>query len=94
MKSKLLTIFLGLILLSAIIFLGNFILNKNSAPTGVEKMTALPGSISKTIKPSPTSTLIEFHFDKTTDLKSELNSINPEVLNSDFDSLKQTITSL
>lgn len=34
--------------------------------------------------PSPSPRLKTYHFDSTTDLKKELDSINPQILDSDF----------
>lgn len=34
--------------------------------------------------PSPSPKLKTYHFDSTTDLKKELDSINPQILDSDF----------
>lgn len=96
MKNNLITAFLVLILIGIILLLGNFVLNKNSVPTAIEKMTVLPKSFSQNSKPTltPTPTPIVFHFNKSTNLQQELESINPEVLDSDFDSLKKTINQL
>lgn len=96
MKNRLITIFLVLILIGIILLLGNFVLNKNSVPTAIEKMTVLPKSFSQNSKPTltPTPTPITFNFDKTTDLKAELDSINPEVLDSDFENLKKATATL
>ncbi len=38
--------------------------------------------------PSPSPTPIEYNFDKSTDLKTQLNSVNPEIKDSDFNDLR------
>lgn len=91
MKSKLLTIFLFILLISILIFLGNLFLNKSRAETNSEKLTILPG---QNINPTPTKIQTpEYNYTSSTNLKEELNTINPEILNSDFESLKKIINS-
>lgn len=41
--------------------------------------------VTSTSVASPSPTPKNFRFDRTTDLRSELNKINPEVLESDFE---------
>lgn len=98
MKNKLITITLLLILIVIFVFLGNLFLNntrsqKLISSDGKNILQKVTGQkIAPT--PTPTPTPIEFHFDKSTNLQKELDTINPDVLNSDFDLLKQITTSL
>lgn len=89
MKSKLLTVILLLMLIGIFVILSNFIFSKTNTQTLIssdgQKITP---------SPTPTPTPIEYHFDKSTNLKKELDSINPQVLDSDFDNLKQITISL
>lgn len=93
MKNKFLTIFLVLILIGIFIFLGNIFFGKTSdnLTSPVENNLLQKAGLQK-ITPTPTPTPIQYNFDKSTDLQKELDTINPEVLDSDFDNLK-TITS-
>lgn len=76
-----------------IAFIGNLIFNKNKVTETAKKITVSPNVTNQTT-PTPTPTPIDYHFNKSTDLKSELDSINPEVLDSDFSNLKSTINQL
>ncbi len=96
MKNELITIILVLILIGIFVFLGNLFLNNIRpqeliSPNGKNILQQITR---QTITPSPTPspTPIEYHFDKSTNLQKELDTINPKILDSDFDSLK-TITS-
>ncbi len=91
MKNKLITIILLLILIGIFVILGNFILNKTNSqelisPDGKNLLQQITRQVISPT-PTPTPTPIEFHFDKSTNLQKELDTINPEVLDSDFDSL-------
>ncbi|MFA5932823.1 MAG: hypothetical protein WCV81_00995 [Microgenomates group bacterium] len=94
MKNRLVTFFLSLILISILIFLGNLVFNRTKAQVKTEPMTALPNNQNSKPTLIPTPTEIIYNFDKSTNLKTELETINPEVLNSDFDNLKKITTSL
>ena len=89
--NKLITFSLLLVLIGIISLLGIFVFRKTDTQTLVSSINSAKN---QTIQPTPTPTPQVFLFDKTTDLKSELDSINPEVLDSDFDNLKQITTSL
>ncbi len=94
MKNKLITIILLLILIGIFVILGNFILNKTNSqelisPDGKKILQQIT---KQETTPTPTPTPVEFHFDRSTDLQKELETVSPEVLDNDFDSLK-TITS-
>lgn len=96
MKNKFLTLFLVLILVGILLFLGNIFFGKiNSdnlaSPVGKNVMQAV--GIQK-ITPSIIPTPIQYNFNKSTDLKGELDTINPEVLDSDFNSLKNITSQL
>lgn len=96
MKSKLLTIFLLLVFIGVFLFLGKLIFLR-SAPGQLissKLTTQVPFIEQPTSTPTPTPTPIIFHFDKSTNLKSELETINPEVQDNDFDSLKKIISQL
>lgn len=43
---------------------------------------------------TPSPTPVEFHFDKSTNLKMELEEVNPQVKDSDFQDLEKLIPSL
>lgn len=96
MKNKFLTLFLVLILIGILIFIGNIFLGKTNSenlasPVG-KNMLQTVGIQKTTPTPTLTPTPIQYNFNKSTDLKGKLDTINPEVLDNDFDNLK-TITS-
>lgn len=43
-----------------------------------------PGNMDNIPTSTPTPTATQYHFDKITDLKKELDSVNPKVEDSDF----------
>lgn len=94
MKNRLLTIVLLLILIGFFVFLGNLIFRglNSQKLTSPDGKTTVQNITSQIITPSPTITPIEYHFDKSTDLKKELDTINPEVLDIDFNPLKNLIS--
>lgn len=98
MKSSLLTITLIIVLIGAFVFLGNLFFGNTNSETltsPVKKNILQTVGLQKTTPtPTPAPTIIKYSFNKSTDLKGELDSINPEVLDSDFDNLKQITTSL
>lgn len=98
MKSKFLTILLILILVGAFIFLGNIFfsnITSESLINPVGKNLLQTVGIKKSAPTSiPTPTPIQYNFNKSTDLKTELDAISPEVKSSDFDSLKNTTSQL
>lgn len=98
MKSKLITVILLLMLIGMFIVLGNFIFSKTNPQRLIspdEKAISQKITGQKiTPSPTPTPTPIEFHFDKSTNLQKELDAINPQVQDSDFDNLKQITTPL
>ena len=49
-----------------------------------QKLGAIPNSFNPAPSSSPIPTPREFQFDASTDLKSELDNIDPQVLESDF----------
>ncbi len=93
MKNNLLTIVLIIALAGIFILAGFFIFGDNKSDKLVSSVT---NSITKTPTPTPTPTPppIIYNFDESTDLKKELETINPKVLDSDFDSLKETTKNL
>lgn len=98
MKNELITILLLLILIAIFALFGNFLFRglnsqKLTSPNG---KTILPQISKQTFTPTltPAPTPIIFHFDKSTNLQTELDSINPQVKDSDFDTLKTITTSL
>lgn len=84
MKNKILILIfiLGVFFISAILIF----LNKDQTQTlispSLKAILPIRATSTPTLKPTPTP--IEFHFDKTTDLKSELEKVSPQVLDSDF----------
>lgn len=82
-NNKLITIILFLSLIIVIIFLvpksGSKIIN----PVGFMQNKPLPGPEVSNYDPPK-----EIKYDSSTDLEEELDSVNPKVLDSDFDSLK------
>lgn len=52
-----------------------------TSPFAVAQSTSSP-------TPTPLPTPIQYNFDKSSDLKGELNSINPEIKDSDFNDIK------
>jgi len=98
MKNRFITFSLILLLIGILLFLGNLIFNKQSNQTLInpDGKTLLQQITKQTVSPTPTPspTPIEYNFDKTTDLKKEIETINPEVLDSDFDNLKATVSKL
>lgn len=94
MKSKLLAILLSLVFIGILIFLGKLIFNGASPQQLItSNLKTQSPNAAKQPAPTPTPTPIIFHFDKSTDLKSELDTINPEVKDDDFDNLKKIISS-
>lgn len=96
MKNRFFTFFLVLILVGILLFIGNIFFDKTSSdnlasPVGKNILQTV--GLQKTT-PAATPTPIQYNFSKSTDLKGELDSINPEVLDSDFSNLKQITTSL
>ncbi|MDD2822833.1 MAG: hypothetical protein PHQ59_02005 [Candidatus Daviesbacteria bacterium] len=91
--NKLITFLLVVLLLGTFLSLGNLFLNKTNPQTLInpDGKTLLQQITNQNISPTPTPspTPIEYHFDKTTDLKQEIETINPEVKNSDFDNLNK-----
>lgn len=64
-------------------FMGIKLATKQDGNMATPKFSeVLNSQISST--PIPTPTIKQFKFDSATDLKKELDSINPEVLDSDF----------
>lgn len=87
-KTYLLTGIISIILIISLILVVKFILK----PRGWKaKLTTPMGSSFNQTTPVPSSTLLPvstpqtFKFDGSTDLKKELDSINPQVLDSDFE---------
>jgi hypothetical protein len=98
MKNKFLTVTLILILVGIFIFLGNIFLDKTNSqnlisPDGKNILQQVTNQ-KAALTPSPTPTSIQYNFNKSTNLKEELDTVNPEVLNSDFDSLKPITSQL
>lgn len=98
MRNKLVTVALLLILIGILSLLGIFVFKKPNAqglinPAG---RTIIQQITNQKITPTliQTPTPIKFNFNESTDLESELDSINPEVLDSDFENLKTTVTNL
>lgn len=93
MKNKIITTILLFILIFIFIFVGNVIFSKTSPQTLInpdgKNIFQQITQQTDTPTPTPSPTPIEYRFDKTTDLKQELETINPEVLNSDFDNLNK-----
>lgn len=87
MKNKVIVLLL-VVLVGLVIY---FLINKNNSDTLVS-----PGGLLYKVTPTPpsTPTPIEYHFDSSTNLKQELNSINPKVETTDFDNLKKIINQL
>lgn len=52
---------------------------------------ATPVTVEVKITPSPTQSPIPTSYNKSTDLKKELDSVNPEVKDSDFENLKNLL---
>lgn len=85
-------------LIGIFIVLGNFIFSKTNPQKLIspdekaisQKITGQKIIPSPTLTPTP----IESYFNKSTNLQKELDTINPAVLDSDFDNLKQITTSL
>ena len=88
--------------LALILILSGYILTRQSGPQkllspGLESFRSLetnPTSILTPIKSGPTPTPIKFYYDRTTNLKNELETINPQVENQNFDELIEVIQSL
>ena len=79
------TLFIMVAILVSLILIANYKLNN---PIG-EKGLASPNMVQNLFtKPSPTPSpspkIKTYKFDSTTDLKKELDSINPQILDSDF----------
>lgn len=81
---------MGLIILAG---LGYFIFVKDNPPV---LQDAASGQFSVVLTPtiSPTPTPISFKFSSSTDLKSELQTVDPQIKDADFDSLKKIIFDL
>lgn len=98
MKNKLITLSLLLILIGTLVVLENFLLSKTDSEELVSPVgkNILQQITRQKISPTPSSTPtpIIYNFNKSTDLQTELETINPEVLDSDFGSLKQITTSI
>lgn len=91
MKNSLLTIILIIILLGIFILAGIFIF---SDKTSDKLISSVASSVTQQPTPTPTPTPIIYNFNESTDLKKELETINPQVLDSDFDSLKNITKNL
>jgi hypothetical protein len=87
MKSRyILLITVGLVILATgIIFI------KRGGTTTLTENKTKPAS-QEVVTPTPTP--ISFSYAASTDLKEELNSVSPEVQDSDFESLKNLLPSL
>ena len=83
-----------IILISLIIFglLGYFILIKDNSKSLINPSADTNSELSPTVELTPTP--IIFKYNSSTDLKSELQSVNPKVEVSDFDKLKHIISTL
>lgn len=51
-------------------------------------------SLKVTPTPTPAPTPVVFQFNNSTDLNKELNTVNPQVLNSDFEKIDKILPSL
>lgn len=89
---------------AALLFVGGFLIlqrNPSSNLVSTKFSSLVPGKNTSSSKPdpvkplpSPTPTPVVFHFDKSTDLKNELEQIDPQVKNSDFQNLDQILSTL
>lgn len=91
MKNNLFTIILIIVLMGAFVAIGYFIFSSQNPSKLVSSVT---GSINQKPSPTPTPTPIIYNFNSSTDLKSELDSINPEILDTDFADLKKITSNL
>lgn len=57
----------------------------------LEKLITPATPITVEITPSPTQSPMPTSYNKSTDLKKELDSVNPEVKDSDFENLKNLL---
>lgn len=79
----------GIIILLIMIILGIFLLGNLSS----QKVTA-PQTFSVSPTTTPIPTPIQYRFDSSTDLKKELDSVDPIILDNDFDNLKNIVSQL
>lgn len=73
--------------LITLLFVGLLIFKLRSSKGEVTTplISAATSPVSNTPISSPTTSPRDFKFDKNTDLKNELNKVNPEILESDFE---------
>lgn len=82
-----------IIILSAAAYLGftNIFKNNPQKLTTPQSKTTAKAKITPTFTPTPTP--VRFNFDSSTNLQQELELVNPQVLNSDFEPLEKVIDS-
>ncbi|KKR81164.1 MAG: hypothetical protein UU73_C0003G0268 [Candidatus Daviesbacteria bacterium GW2011_GWA1_41_61] len=90
MKIKLLLFIL--IGLATIGYLSSVTILKDSPQKSVNPKSNTPTQAKVT--PTPTPTPLQFNFDSSTDLKKELELINPQIQSDDFKPLEEIIDSL
>lgn len=88
MKNIQIFILIGLIILA---IGGYFVLIKDGSQTLQSSASSDP---IVPLTPSPSPTPAVFKFDKSTDLKSELQTVNPKVEDNDFESLNKIISAI
>lgn len=72
-----------IIILTLMGFLGYFIVTKDNSKSLSTPQTKTYSSPVPTIVPTPSPRT--FKYDRSTDLKKELDSVNPQILDSDFE---------
>lgn len=96
MKNNFLTFFLILLLIGVCIFVITIFFRKTDSPNLIkpqlEKVSKIVGLPKITPSATPTPTPISYNFNKSTDLKKELESVNPQMLDIDFSSLQPIIS--